>query len=221
MSGKRAALGRTGDWLTLSGGLGGPLYRGRPCGLVGMQRDFGLAQGQDHYLFAFDLAPPPFGRPPTPARGPGERIWQGMPQPARRVTWRRVLDVNDRSLRVLQHDLSLRERLTNRLFCVVPHHALRFDVADSFGDPLVEVGDRFPERLHLFGRDSLRLLDVPLESTLILTRARLDEELGQKSATTWKKAVRSGCCGCWRSSALSTKCVATPAMNRRGLPRRS
>lgn len=84
---ERATLGRTGDWLTLSGGLGGPLYRGRPCGLVGMQRDFGLAQGQDHYLFAFDLAPPPFGRPPTPARGPGERIWQGLPQPARRVTW--------------------------------------------------------------------------------------------------------------------------------------
>lgn len=84
---ERATLERTGEWLTLGGGLGGPVYRGRPCGLMGMQRDFGLAQGSDHYLFAFDLAPPPFGRPQTPTRGPGERIWQGLSRPVRRVSW--------------------------------------------------------------------------------------------------------------------------------------
>lgn len=84
---ERAAIERAGDWLTYGGGLGGPIYRGRPCGLVGVQRDFGLRQGGDHYLFAFDLAPPPFGRPASAARGPGERIWQGLPAPARRVSW--------------------------------------------------------------------------------------------------------------------------------------
>jgi alpha-L-fucosidase len=84
---ERATIERTGDWLALQGGLGGPTYRGRPCGLAGMQRDFGLRQGGDHYLFVYDLAPPPFGRPPSGARGPGERIWQGLPEPVRRVSW--------------------------------------------------------------------------------------------------------------------------------------
>lgn len=84
---ERATIERTGEWLALGGGLGGPVYRGRPCGLVGMERDFGLRQGRDFYLFVFDLAPPSFGRPPTAARGPGERIWQGLPETARRVSW--------------------------------------------------------------------------------------------------------------------------------------
>jgi len=82
-----ATIERVGEWLDLCGGLGGPLYRGRPCGLVGMQDDFGLRQGSDHYLFVYDLAPPPFGRPATAARGPGERIWQGLPRAVKRVSW--------------------------------------------------------------------------------------------------------------------------------------
>jgi alpha-L-fucosidase len=84
---ERATIERAGEWLALHGGLGGPIYRGRTCGLVGMQRDYGLRQGRDHYLFAYDLAPTTFGRPSVPARGPGERIWQGVAGEVRRVSW--------------------------------------------------------------------------------------------------------------------------------------
>lgn len=84
---ERATAERVGEWIDLHAGLGGPIYRARPCGLLGMQRDFGLRQGRDHYLFAHDLGPTTFGRPEGTVRGAGERIWQGVEGEVRRVTW--------------------------------------------------------------------------------------------------------------------------------------
>ena len=84
---ERAALARVGDWITLQGGRQGPLYLARPCGLVGDQRDFGLLQGQAYYLFVFDLTATADSRPDAPARGPGARVFRGLPGSVRRVTW--------------------------------------------------------------------------------------------------------------------------------------
>jgi alpha-L-fucosidase len=84
---ERAALERVGDWLELHGGLEGPLYQARPCGILGAERDFGLAQGDLRYLFVFDLTATADSRVGVPSRGAGTRIFQGLRPGVKRVTW--------------------------------------------------------------------------------------------------------------------------------------
>ncbi|MBS1715519.1 MAG: alpha-L-fucosidase [Armatimonadetes bacterium] len=46
-----AALAKVGEWTALHGGLNGPLYQGRPCGVTAEGEDFGLIVGDGLYLF--------------------------------------------------------------------------------------------------------------------------------------------------------------------------
>jgi len=77
---ERAALARVGDWLAIHGGNDGPLYHGKPAGIVGAERDFGLVQGGDEvYLFIFDLTRTADTRAHVSSRGPGKRSFAGVP----------------------------------------------------------------------------------------------------------------------------------------------
>lgn len=101
---ERAALARVGDWVALHGGDEGPLYRGRPAGVRGAGRDFGLAVDGALYLFVFDLTATADSRVGVEARGPGPRPFQGVRAAARQARW---LD-NGEELRIEQDG----ERLT-------------------------------------------------------------------------------------------------------------
>jgi alpha-L-fucosidase len=84
---ERAALARVGDWLALHGGLEGPIYSGRPAGIVGEERDFGLVQGEQAFLYVFDLTATADSRVGVEARGPGPRTFTGVPERFTGARW--------------------------------------------------------------------------------------------------------------------------------------
>jgi len=79
---EQATLARVGEWVRLHADAADPmngwLYRGRPAGIVGEGRDFGLRRGDDVYLFVFDLAAPADTRAHGESRGPGPRAFAGL-----------------------------------------------------------------------------------------------------------------------------------------------
>jgi alpha-L-fucosidase len=75
---ERAALARVGDWIALHGGDRGPMYAGRPAGIVGEERDFGLVTADATYLFAFDVTPTANSRHGEHSRGPGKRRFRNV-----------------------------------------------------------------------------------------------------------------------------------------------
>lgn len=75
---ERAALARVGDWIAMHGGDDGPIYHGQPAGIQGSERDFGLVQGEEVYLFVFDLTRTADTRAHGKSRGPGERAFAGV-----------------------------------------------------------------------------------------------------------------------------------------------
>lgn len=83
-----AALARVGDWIALHGGEAGPIYKGRPCGVTGEGDDFGLAVGDDLYLFVTGLTPTSntmaYG---SGHRGPGPRVFSGVASTYRKAVW--------------------------------------------------------------------------------------------------------------------------------------
>lgn len=88
---ERAALARVGDWVRLVGA--DAVYRGRPCGVRGEGRDFGLAIGDtpdDRVLdlLVFSLTPTANRWPEEEApRGPGARVFRGVPARYTRAQW--------------------------------------------------------------------------------------------------------------------------------------
>lgn len=93
---ERAALARVGDWLALHGGMEGPLYLGRPTRVQGDERDVALAFEDCLVLLVFDLTPTADSRVGVSARGPGRRVFRGVPARFVRAHW---MD-NDEELKV-------------------------------------------------------------------------------------------------------------------------
>lgn len=84
---ERAALARVGDWIELHGGADGPIYAGRPDGIVGEDRDFGLTSGGAVYLFILDVTATANSKIGMPARGPGRRAFFGVPEGLESAIW--------------------------------------------------------------------------------------------------------------------------------------
>ncbi len=84
---ERAALARVGDWIALHGGDAGAIYTGRVGGIEGEERDFGLMVGDQAHLFVFDITPTADSRIGVKARGPGKRIFKGVPAGLDKATW--------------------------------------------------------------------------------------------------------------------------------------
>lgn len=82
-----ASLARVGDWIRVHGGGDGPIYAGRPAGIVGEERDFGLVVGERAFLFVFDLTATANSRIGVAARGPGARRFRGVPAALARASW--------------------------------------------------------------------------------------------------------------------------------------
>ena len=82
-----AALARVGDWIELHGGAEGPMYAGRPAGISGAERDFGLATEDAAYLFVFDLTRTADTQAHGSARGPGPRRFTGVGEELARAVW--------------------------------------------------------------------------------------------------------------------------------------
>jgi alpha-L-fucosidase len=83
-----AALTKVGEWIELHGGHEGPLFQGQPCGITGEGDDFGLAVGDDRYLFVTSLTPTSntmaYGEG---HRGPGPRKFMGVPEGYKYAKW--------------------------------------------------------------------------------------------------------------------------------------
>lgn len=88
---ERAALARVGDWIEMHGGRHdqGLLYAGKPAGVAGEQRDFGLRLGDKVYLFVFDLTATANSKvgDGAKARGPGPRKFRGVGSEWSRARW--------------------------------------------------------------------------------------------------------------------------------------
>lgn len=84
---ERAALARVGDWIRLHGGDDALLYRGRPHGMSGSERDFALRRGDDIEAYVFDLTATATTLHGASCRGPGKRRFEGIPEDYRRAHW--------------------------------------------------------------------------------------------------------------------------------------
>jgi alpha-L-fucosidase len=84
---ERALLARVGDWIELHGGAESSIYRGRPAGIAGEERDFGLVDEDGVTLFVFDLTPTADTRAHGSARGPGPRRFTGLSGAFDRAVW--------------------------------------------------------------------------------------------------------------------------------------
>lgn len=73
-----AVLHKVGDWIRLTGADNGPIYRGRPIGIIGDGEDFGLEVDGNANLFVKDLTPTSDTRVHTDARGAGPRKFKGV-----------------------------------------------------------------------------------------------------------------------------------------------
>ncbi|MEQ8763983.1 MAG: alpha-L-fucosidase [Planctomycetota bacterium] len=98
-----AALTRVGDWIQVMGGADSAIYRGRPSGITGEERDFGLRVDDGVDLFVFDLTRTADTQAHGSSRGPGPRAFQGIPERVRKAVW---LD-NGEELKVEQSGESL------------------------------------------------------------------------------------------------------------------
>jgi alpha-L-fucosidase len=106
---ERAALAKVGDWIEHSGGIGGPVYRGKPIGIAGDERDFGVIVGDDlAYLFVFDITPTADSRHGIKARGAGPRTFSGIPEGFSAAHW---MD-NDEALEVERDGDSVTVKVT-------------------------------------------------------------------------------------------------------------
>lgn len=89
---ERAALARVGDWIRLHGGDDCSLYAGRPCGVRGEGRDVGLAsapveEADSIDLLVFSLTPTANRWPEDGPRGPGPRVFTGVPERFTKARW--------------------------------------------------------------------------------------------------------------------------------------
>jgi len=83
-----AALAKAGEWIALHGGSEGPVYTGRPCGVLGEGEDFGLAVGDDLYLFVTRLTPTADTvYDGTENRDPGIRTFHGVAEGFGSAEW--------------------------------------------------------------------------------------------------------------------------------------
>ncbi len=79
-----ALLERAGGWVERWGEI---LREGRPCGVSGPGKDFGLEADGRLYLFVHDLTPPHAIGRTAPAVGPGPRVFRGIEREARSARW--------------------------------------------------------------------------------------------------------------------------------------
>ncbi len=84
---ERAALERVGDWIEIMGGSNSAITAGRPAGIDGEERDFGLAVGDDVHLFVYDLTRTADTQAHGASRGAGPRKFTGLARPVKRATW--------------------------------------------------------------------------------------------------------------------------------------
>lgn len=82
-----AALARVGDWITMHGGNDGPLYRGRPAGIQGEERDVGLEVDGKTFLFVHELTATANSKHGVQSRGAGERRFEGLPEGVKSARW--------------------------------------------------------------------------------------------------------------------------------------
>ncbi|RNC82681.1 MAG: alpha-L-fucosidase [Phycisphaera sp.] len=102
---EKAALAKVGEWVRLHGGNECTIYDGKPTGVRGQGRDFGLtvgAQADDEVidLFVHSITPTANRWPEEGPRGAGARMFKGVPE---RYTSARWLD-NDERLKIERHD---------------------------------------------------------------------------------------------------------------------
>lgn len=89
---EKAALAKVGDWIHLHGGEACSIYDGRPCGVRGEGRDFGLAfsRGEESDsldVLVFSLTPTANRWSEGGPRGSGARVLTGVPERFRRARW--------------------------------------------------------------------------------------------------------------------------------------
>ncbi len=83
-----AALHKVGDWVALHGGDAGPIYQGKPCGLMGEGDDFALDLNGELYLFIFNLTATSDTRAHgVRARGPGKRAFKNTARAYPEAEW--------------------------------------------------------------------------------------------------------------------------------------
>ena len=77
-----------GQWIRLHGGDAGPVYKGRVRPIRGEGEDFGLAVGDDLYLFVFELTATGDTRATgVKPRGAGDRPFTGIPEGYTQAVW--------------------------------------------------------------------------------------------------------------------------------------